>query len=126
MDLLTLLTPSRLLTLSGITLSVLGIAGISGLLRRLSSASLFNPPAWIHWVHVAVGIALLAIVYAGNEGLERGIVSFGAIAGTLAGGIGLIFGRRLAKRFHKPEIADPSEHLAHLAVGLLALWACAN
>jgi hypothetical protein len=25
-----------------------------------------------------------------------------------------------------PELADPSEHLAHLTIGLLALWAWSN
>jgi hypothetical protein len=34
----------------------------------------------------------------------------------------LLFGERAARRFDIPELADPSDHTAHLLVGLTALW----
>ena len=47
------------------------------------------------------------------------------IGGTL-GLSGLLLGSYAANRYGVPELADPSEHLAHLAVDVLALWAWSN
>jgi len=40
--------------------------------------------------------------------------------------VGLLFGSYLAMQLNVPELADPSDHLAHLTVGLLALWGWLN
>jgi hypothetical protein len=120
------MTPDRFLALSGAVLTVLGAAGIAGLLRRFSSASVFNPPPWINWVHLGVGIVFALIAFGDNAMLQRRIVLVGAIMGTLLGVLGLTLGRHLAHRFHLPALADRSDHLAHLTVGALALWAWSN
>jgi hypothetical protein len=39
---------------------------------------------------------------------------------------GFLFGSYAAKRYNMPERAGPSDHVAHLTVGLLALWAWSN
>jgi hypothetical protein len=122
-QILELMTPVRFLTLSGIVLTVLGAFGISGVLRKISSAGLFNSPQWINWAHLAGGLALLLVAFAGGSLLQRGIVLFGAISGTLLGALGLLFGRYAGRHLRLPQLADKSEHGAHLAVGLLASWA---
>ena len=46
--------------------------------------------------------------------------------GSTLGLSGLLFGSYAAKRYNMPELADPSDHFAHLTVGVLALWAWSN
>ena len=46
--------------------------------------------------------------------------------GSTIGVSGLLLGSYAANCYNMPELADPSDHLAHLTVGLLALWAWSN
>ena len=48
------------------------------------------------------------------------------ILGLTLGSLGLLFGSRAARRFDEPALADPTDHLAHLGVGLAALWGWSN
>ena len=61
----TLLQPRRFLLLAGTLLTFIGLAGVTGLLGYISHATLFNPPYWINWVHLAFGIVVLTIAFAG-------------------------------------------------------------
>jgi len=40
--------------------------------------------------------------------------------------LGLVAGPTIGRRARITELADPSDHLAHMAVGVLAIWALAN
>ena len=120
------LHPRHFLFVAGTVLVTLGTAGATGLLSSISSASVFNPPYWINWVHLTFGIMVLGIALAGGRALQTTITPAAAIIGTLLGLSGLLLGSYAANRYRMPELADPSEHLAHLAVGVLALWAWAN
>jgi len=117
------MNPRRFLFLSGTTLVALGGLGVLGYLQRISHASLFRPPSWINWVHLCVGMGALAIAARGTKRMQAGVVLFPAVLGTTMGLAGLAFGGVAARRFDVPDLADPSDHLAHLTVGLLALWA---
>ena len=46
--------------------------------------------------------------------------------GMSLGLLGLVFGPSAARRYDIPELADPSDHIAHLGVGLLAMWGLRN
>jgi hypothetical protein len=122
----TLPTPRLFLFLAGTVLVVLGSGGAMGFLSSISSASLFNPPYWIHWVHLAFGMIVLATALAGSRTLQNAMTLLAAIVGSILGLSGLLLGSFAANRLGMPELADPSEHLAHLTVGLLALWAWSN
>jgi hypothetical protein len=122
-ELASILTPARFLTIAGSMLVLLGVAGMTGTLARISSASFFHPPKWINAFHFAFGLMLLGIVFAGGPRLQIGIVLCGAILGTTLGTLGLLLGPAAARRFELPELADPSDHCAHLMVGLFAFWA---
>jgi hypothetical protein len=127
MPLLTkLLRPRQFLLLAGTVLVILGSAGAAGLLARISDASVFNPPYWTNWVHLMFGIAVLAVAFAAGRTLQNAFTLAPAILGSILGLAGLLFGSYAANRYNMPELADPSEHLAHLTVGLLALWAWSN
>jgi len=117
--------PRQFLLLGGTLLVILGLAGVAGLLGSISQASLFNPPYWINWFHLMFGIIVFAIAFAGGRTLQSAM--------TLAGGSGeharplrLAVRSYAAKRYNMPELADPSDHFAHLTVGVLALWAWSN
>jgi hypothetical protein len=48
------------------------------------------------------------------------------IMGSTLGLSGVLFSSYAATRYNMPELADPSDHLAHLTAGVLALWAWSN
>jgi len=121
-----LLRPRQFLFLGGTVLAIIGLAGATGLLASISRASLFNPPYWINWVHLTFGIVVLAIGLTGARTLQNAFTLAAAILGSTLGVSGLLLGSYVANRYSMPELADPSEHLAHLTVGVLALWAWSN
>jgi hypothetical protein len=125
-SLITLLQPRRFLLLAGTVLAVIGLAGVTGLLGSISHATLFNPPYWINWVHLKFGIFVLAIAFAGVRTIQNGMTLAAGILGSALGLLGLLLGSYAANRYSMPELADPSEHFAHLTVGALALWAWSN
>lgn len=125
-DLARLLTPDRFLTIAGTILILLGLAGLTGHLGRISSASFFHPPYWINWFHLVFSIVLLIVAFVGGRRLQNAFALTGATVGTTIGLLGLLFGARAATAFSIPELADPSDHVAHLTVGLVALWAWTN
>jgi hypothetical protein len=97
-----------------------------GLLGSISRASLFHPPYLINWAHLVFGIVVLTIAFAGGRALQNGFTLAAAIIGSALGFSGLLLGSYAANRYAVPELADPSDHLAHLGVGVLALWAWSN
>ena len=108
--------------MAGGGLMTMGLLGISGILGRISQASLFHPPSWINWFHLAFGMLISSVAVSGRMRLQAGFALGGAIVGTTIGIAGLLFGERAARRFDVPELADPSDHAAHLLVGLTAIW----
>jgi hypothetical protein len=121
-----LLRPRQFLFLGGTVLVIIGLAGVTDLLASISQASLFNPPYWINWVHLTFGIVVLAVGLAGTRTLQNTFTLAAAILGSTLGVSGLLLGSYVANRYNMRELADPSEHLAHLTVGVLALWAWSN
>jgi len=118
--------PRQFLLLGGTLLVILGLAGVAGLLGSISQASLFNPPYWINWFHLMFGIVVFAIAFAGGRTLQSAMTLAAGGLGSTLGLSGLLFGSYAAKRYNMPELADRSDHFAHLTVGVLALWAWSN
>jgi hypothetical protein len=120
------MTPRRFLAIGGLVLIAIGILGGTHLLQRISIASFFNPPYWINWFHLSLGALVLVVALSRASRLQAGITLFAAIVGTSIGLLGLSLGSFAAERFAMPELADPSDHLAHLTVGVVALWGWLN
>lgn len=118
--------PRRFLFLASAVLITIGLAGVAGVLGAVSGASFFHPPYWINWLHLTLGVVLLVVALMGGRELRNGLTFVPAVLGTALGLAGLLFGPYAADRFGTPELADPSDHLAHLTVGLVALWAWLN
>ncbi len=114
------MTPKLFLIIGGTILVILGILG------TFSQASFFHPPYWINWFHFLFGIVVLSVGLKGTPAVQAKLTLFGAVVGTSIGLLGLLFGRYMAVRFNTPELADPSDHVAHLIVGLCAIWALRN
>ena len=64
----TLLQPRRFLLLAGTLLTLIGLAGVTGLLGSISQATLFNPPYWINSVHLSFGIRSGSTISDGRVG----------------------------------------------------------
>ena len=119
-------TPARFLMAGGIVLTTIGSTGATGLLSRLSSASVFNPPSWINWLHLSVGLTAISISLKGTRQLQRGITFFPAVVGTALGVIGLVSSVVATRHHILPDGSDLSDYLTHLGVGAGALWALWN
>jgi hypothetical protein len=119
-------TPARFLRAGGGFLILIGAAGIGGVLGNISSAGFFHPPRWIDFLHLTVGAIALVVSYVGKRALQVALTWVPAIVATAIGFGGLVLGSSLAARAHLVELADLSDPIAHISVGLLALWALRN
>lgn len=120
------MTPKRFLSLGGAVLLTIGVMGVTRRLGSLSRAGFFHPPYWINWFHLGLGAFVSAARLMGSARLQAATTLVATIMGMSLGLLGLLFGRSAARRYDIPELADPSDHVAHLGVGLLALWALRN
>jgi hypothetical protein len=117
-----MMTPKRFLTVASVALLTIGTLGVTGRLGSISRASFFHPPSWIHWFHVLLGGAVFTVRQSNASSIQAVTTLIATMMGTTLGLAGLLLGPSAAKRFDAPELADPSDHVAHLIVGLLALW----
>jgi hypothetical protein len=123
---LNFMRPRVFLFLASAVLTTIGLAGVAGVLGSISHASFFNPPYWINWVHLTLGLVVLTAALKGGRKIQNALTLVAAVLATALGLAGLLLGLHAANRFNMPELADPSDHLAHLTVGVVALWASLN
>jgi hypothetical protein len=116
------MNPRRFLFTASCILLTTSVLGMTGHLGRISRAAFFHPPYWINWVHLSLGTLAVSVAARGTRKSQAEMAFVPAVLATTLGLSGLLLGSRAAKRFNIPELADPSEHTAHLLVGLLALW----
>jgi hypothetical protein len=117
------MNPQRFLTAATAVLLAIGALGVSGRLGAMSRASFFHPPAWINWFHLGLGTFLAWARLGGSPRVQASTTAVATVMGLTVGSLGLLLGPGAARRFKQPQLADPSDHLAHLGVGLTALWA---
>ena len=120
------MNPKRFLFIAAPVLIIIGFLGLAGILGKISSASFFHPPYWINWVHFSLGIFVFIVGLKGGKKLQTIVVFIPTVLATTIGVLGLLFGSYVAKQYNIPELADPSDHIAHLIVGLSAFWAWKN
>ena len=119
-------TPARFLFVGGAVLISIGMAGATGILGTVSRANVFNPPYWLNWIHLSFGIIVLRIAIAGDRKLQKQFTLVAFVKGTTLGLAGILLGSYVALRYDMPQLADSSDPIAHLAVGMLALAALWN
>ena len=114
------MTPKRFLRIAGVLLVTIGMLGGTRLLGRISNAAFFHPPTWINWVHLVFGLVVCVVAASRWARLQAALTLGATFIGIGIGSAGLLLGKRAARRFNIPELADPSDHAAHLLVGLAA------
>lgn len=120
------MNPKIFLRIGGSILITIGILGLSGLLGKISSASVFHPPYWINYVHFILGCIVFTLSFTKLKKLQLGFTVGAMIVGTTIGLLGLLLGGYFADKYNIPELKDPSDHITHLAIGLIAFWAWHN
>ncbi len=121
------MNPKRFLQIAGPFLIIIGLLGIVGIFGKISDLGFFHPPYWINFIHLLLGIFILVVAFKGNKSLQANVTLIPAILATTIGILGLLFGSYAAKQYNIPElVTDPSDHIAHLIVGLVAFWAWRN
>lgn len=120
------MNPTRFLAAAGALLLTIGTLGVTGRLGKISRASFFNPPYWINWFHLGLGAFVTGAGLRGSARLQARTTLVATVMGLTLGSLGLLLGSRAAHRFDVPALADPTDHLAHLGVGLAALWGWSN
>jgi hypothetical protein len=120
------MNPKRFLSVAGVVLATIGTLGVTRRLGSISRASFFNPPYWINWFHLLLGAVVITVRLSRSRQLQAATTLVAAGMGTTLGLAGLAFGPAAARRYDVPELADPSDHLAHAIVGLLAMWGWGN
>jgi len=109
--------------MAGVVLLSIGTLGVTRRLGSISRAGFFHPPYWINWFHLALGAVVSGTRIAGSAKMQARTTLVATFMGTILGLLGLLFGPAAARRYEIPELADPSDHIAHLGVGLIAWWA---
>jgi len=117
-----MMNPRRFLRFGGALLLTVGALGVTGALGRISKYSFFHPPSWINWFHLMFGLIVSSVAASSSARLHTAFTLGAATVGTTIGLAGLLLGGRAARHFDIPELADPSDHAAHLLVGLAAVW----
>src|SRR5262245_4646932 len=69
---------------------------------------------WINWFHLPLGAVVVGVRHSRSPRLQNTTTRVAAGMATTIGPAGLAFGPAAAKRYDVPELADPSDHLAHL------------
>jgi len=113
---------TRFLFCGGTMLVILGFTGIMGWLGLISRANLFNPPNWIHWIHLGFGLFVLLVAEMAHRRFQIRLALLGAVAGTTLG-VGGLASVLFAHLRNSSQLLDISDPLAHLTVGMLAIWA---
>lgn len=118
--------PKVFLRIGGVLLTTLGILGLVGILGQISKVSFFHPPYWVNYFHLIFGVIILFVSFSPSQKIHAVFTSFAMVIGITIGILGLLLGGYLADKYGLPELKDPSDHIAHLIVGLSAFWAWKN
>ena len=120
------MNPKIFLRIGGIVLITIGILGLTGIFGQISQASFFHPPFWINYFHLMLGTVIFSFSFTHHKKLQIVLTLLATIVAGSIGALGLLLGGYFADKYNIPELKDPSDHIAHLIVGLTAFWAWRN
>ncbi len=118
--------PKYFLRIGGTVLITIGTLGIVGIFQQISPLGFFHPPYWINFFHLGLGITIFTISFTKWFKIQKYFTLGATIIGLTIGSLGLILGPFIAKKYNIPELSDPSDHIAHLIVGICAFWGWKN
>jgi|SRR3989338_6756820 len=120
------MNPKIFLRIGGSFLITIGILGLLGFFQQISNLGFFHPPYWINYFHLIFGSLVLYISLTKHKKVQTIFTLLAAVTGISIGTLGLLLGSYIAENYNIPELKDRSDHIAHLIVGLTALWAFKN
>src|SRR5579872_3139469 len=103
---------THFLCTGGTLLVLLGTAGLSGVLGRVSDMVFFHPPGWVNWMHLSVGTAVLVVALFGPRTLKIAVACVPAVLATAIGLGGLLLGLGTALRAGRGTSFDASDAFA--------------
>lgn len=117
------MNPKNFLTLGGIVLVIVGLAGFVGILGPAPEQSVFGPSWYFdtgeNWAHLILGIVALVIALR-IATLQKPITLLVGIIGLAVGVWGFFLGSEVPN-FFGANLENPLDNILHLAVGAWAL-----
>ncbi len=116
------MNPKTFLTIGGIVLVIIGLAGFVGILGPTPDASIFGPTWYFtngeNWAHLIGGILALTVAYA-IPPLQVSITIVVAAVTLLAGIWGFFLPSEMPN-FFGANLENPLDNILHLVVGVWA------
>lgn len=116
----------KFLTIGGVVLVVVGLAGFFGILGPTPDASILGPAWWFdageNWAHLIGGIVALVAAYALGASLQSLITLLVGVVTLVVGVWGFLL-KGSTPNFYGANLENPLDNILHLVVGLWALWA---
>ncbi len=120
------MNPKQFLTIGGVVLVVVGLAGFLGVIGPTPDSSIFGSFWWFdnaeNWAHLVLGVAALAIAYTLGSSLQSMVTLLVGLLGVLVG----LWSLLVSTNFYGANLENPADTFLHLAVGAWALWAWWN
>ena len=118
------MNPKNFLTVGGIVLLVVGLAGFAGVIGPAPESSLFGPSWYFdngeNWAHTILGIVALIAAFALPVGMQGGITLLVGVAALIVGLWGFIL-PNISPNFYGANLENPLDNILHLAVGAWAI-----
>lgn len=116
------MNPKSFLTIGGVVLVVVGLAGMVGILGPTPESSIFGS-AWYfdngeNWAHLIGGVAALVVAYAVPSLMTPVTMLVAAV--TLIAGMWGFFLSGDAPNFYGANLENPLDNILHLAIGVWA------
>ncbi len=116
------MNPKQFLTIGGVVLVVVGLAGFLGVIGPTPDSSIFGSFWWFdnaeNWAHLVLGVVALVVAYTLGAGLQGLVTLLVGVVGILVALYNLGYDNLLGA-----NLETPADLVLHLVVGVWALWA---
>lgn len=118
------MNPKSFLTIGGVVLVIVGLAGMVGILGPTPESSIFGP-AWYfdtgeNWAHLIGGIVALVVVYT-LPTMMAPVTLLVAVVTLLAGVWGFFLSSEMPN-FYGANLENPLDNILHLVIGVWAVF----
>lgn len=119
------MNPKSFLTIGGVVLVIVGLAGMVGILGPTPDTSIFGASWYFdngeNWAHLVGGIVALIVAYAAGS-LQAPVTLLVGVVTLLAGIWGFFLPSGMPN-FYGANLENPLDNILHLAIGVWAFMA---